>query len=817
MSRKTIKNSDSVEDYLDLQNPPLHTLLRCDDVQAQWRNKNKKLVHLFSKKQVVHKMIDVLQTSKDFQTERHILGLCISPNMLILQKFVEEIDLTEHLIDTLNKTQTTHRYVFGIIMQIMLKAFDTWPEDLIGIFSKSLTILPTITNSLQYPAVFHFASRFVPRLNNDITFIWTVYASLMDEHGTGNIYLHDINQETAKKMTFPRLNPIQRQKALEVLCIYFNEFGNRSELFYLVSKALPLILQDASDDLERAIVLRLGLNIEPNEALGYSVLSVINCFKSSDILVQYSLLYVAAWNVMIGNKYIEFFVYRLLKRPANNFVLIACAAMIRSVLEVDRSNTELSRNLIQIIDNAFLNNPYTKSNMMQAFRTELAVAASGAELDPESPYCAKLLQHPKKIESEINQNLIAEFQITDQKILQNNDLFVPEFNVRNLWKNQETSSKMTSLFKTITRLPHLPSVSPIGRPLPSPAVQSPLKTSGAFTKKSNSQPIYIPKRVSHSDDEEKIDDEDETAEFHTLDPPPRKPLVITGNLKPPTAFVIENDEEFEEEEEIIFELPEVEVNESLSTLSKLSNEYPNADEPIPTEELAKGQKPIPKINPESPRTGKPLFLRENLFNDDKKPEKPPPIIIPTTPPRISNDPLLQDSPNRKNTKNTKINLEENEEEMEYEYEYEYVDESPEKISPEKKKILKDPELVELELDNFEETQSPAKKKVHKSPSKQKELLLQLDLNNVDEMPVPKPKVVMHRRVLIIEVPERKPSKLFIQQNLVVERPEIISISPKKLEISQTPRVFCNYDDTQVMEEEHVEIDNEHFIEDIITF
>lgn len=803
MTRRNISKEESVDEYLEDESPSLSAILRCDDVQAQWRNKNKKLLIIFSKKENVHKMIDILQTSKDFQTDRHILGLFISPNILILQQMIYDIGLTEHLVETLDKIHSIHRYVIGIVMQILLKAFDTWPIELMENFISSNKIYPIITNALQYPAVFHFASRFVPRLDHDITFIWIVFASLMDEHGTGPAIPHDVNQTVAQNAVLPRLTPIQRQKALEVLCIYFNEFGNRSELFYLVSKALPLMLQDASDDQERAIVLRLGLNIEPNEALGYCVLSVVNCFKSSDILLQYSLLYIAAWNVMIGNKSIEFFVYRLLKRPANNFVLIACAAMIRKVLEVDKSNTELTSTLIQIIDNAYQTNPLMKSNMMQAFRTELSIAAGGTELDPESMQCAQQLKFPRKIVQEIDYNLIEEFHATDQKIMQNNDIFVPEFNVRNLWKNQRVITEMNELWKTTTRLSFLPTVSPICRPLPSPAPlsQSPQK-SKIFTfnspDRNNPDLVRMKKRLVHSDDENDIDNEkeDESSEFHTLDAPKRKPLIIQdGIMRPPSTIVIENDDELDEEESLIeFELPEVEVNESLSALqSKEINDEKINDEPIPTEELAKGQKPIPKINPESPRTGKPLFLRTSLFSDEKRPEKPPPILIPETTPKIDQILLID-------------------EEEEYVYEYEYVDEdespqkvrTPKKMTPEKKKFST-PELVPIEL----EENSPQKKK----PAK--ELLLQLDLENVDEVPVAKPKPVMHRRVLIIEVPEKKPAKLFMTPTLVVERPEIEPVH--KLVISQTPRVFCNFDDTQIVEEEKIQLDNEEFIEDIISF
>lgn len=839
MSRSSSRG-ESVEDFLKHDPPNIAAILRCDDVQAAWRTKNRQLVNIFSKTDNIHKMIDILHTSKDFQTDRHILGLCISPNTMILRSITDNLDLCEHLVEILDKPKSVHRYVIGIVMQIMLKAFDTWPDDVLYTLYSSRKIYPQIVASLQLPAVFHFSSRIIPRSNDVVTFAWVAFAALMDMHGTGPKIPSDVNKDVANNAVIPKLNPQQRQKAIEILCIYFNEYGNKSELFNIVSQAIPLMLQDASDDQERALVIRLGLNLEPNEALGYSVLSVVNCFKSTDILLQYSLLYIAAWNVMIGNKSIEFFVYRLLKRPANNFVLIACAAMIRKVLEVDPKNKELSNGIKQIVDHAYANNPLMKSNMMMAFRIELLHASQGIEMEPESDYCAEQLRNAQKSQViKFNQNLIDDFIKTDKKIMENNEIYHPEFNVKQLWKSPDLIEKMSSIFKTITRLPHLDVNNAISRPLPSPSPKKakpskPAKGRQSLASKSKELPIRMPRKKSHSDDEDlKIDDDsDDDNEPHTLDPPPLMPLLIQDGLRPPSLIVASDDDDSEEEEDYDFELPEVEVSESYAQYQSRLPDLTEDEallEPLPTEALAKGQKPIPKINPESPRSNKAMFLTDRLFSDEKPvrqtvndspkkldPLRPAPIIVPS---------------------NRFDDIDDDEED--YEYEYEYVDEaelehqkkSPQKLSDSSKISMSQPQLVidnssipkpsessqspPVSYDGFPKPQLNIVTEITHAPKKQ-EYLLQLDLNQIDAAPE-KNKVVMHRRVLVIEVPEKPNPRLFLAPTLSVERPEVaLPPQPKKLVIAENPRVFYSYDD-EYSDEEDEEDEDQPFVEEIISF
>ena len=935
---------ESVEDYLDVPNPHVPSLLRCPDLQNQYRSKNRKLIQVLTVRENVFKVIETLHTTKDFQTARRILGICISPITIFLEQFSLEPEYSERLLELLAKPKQSHRYVFGIIMQILLKAFDTFPDQMIDIFNDSRLNYARIVGAIQFPAVFYFASRLVLRSEDVSTFIWVIFASLMDEHGTGPSVPPEIAKNGAVHSMMPRLNPLQRQKALEVLCIYFNEFANRSCLYNLVSKALPLMLQDASDDQERALVIRLGLNLEPNEALGYSVLSVVNCFKSSDILLQYSLLYISAFNVMIGNKSIEFFVYRLLKRPANNFVLIACAGMIRHVLQdVDPNNRELAETIQQIIDYSYANNPLMKSNMMLAFRVELVEAANGADLDPESNECArKLVDVQKRTGGKYSQNLIDDFINKDKQIMSSNDVFRPQFNVKQLWKSQDTYNKMSQFFRTVKRLSHLETISSIPRPIAQ--AQSPKKAPPKSPSKRQSlQPtsnnmLSIQRRQTHSDDELGIDDDDEDDGPHTYDPTTsRKPLYFTDTARNyqryPVYIASDDDEEenYEEEEDNFVDLPEVDVVETLPAILRQQEQTPLTDtetlsEPIPTETLAKSEMPIPKLNPESPRSNKMMVLSQQtrLFSDDNfrrtadrpmplsipgdmeedeeeyeyvydydeegeeqqqqnqpprqvpqeiidllpplkplplgesgkistsqptliPPEKSISVPVPTTPPRQPGTPPSTFlSPGRKDPELEPLDflLDDDEEESELakqpaeqtEQQGQEIQKVTPPTSPTKKKVLS-PKKSPKSTDQNKGFTSPKREKspevlqqiqIAQAPpptQDRKYFRLQLDLEPFDEKPKQKPKAVMHRRVLVIEIPERQPPRLFIAPTLSVERPEIpqqaqLQLSPekKKLTISESPRVFYSYDDSN---ENNSQNDTNDFDgpleEEIITF
>ena len=919
---------ESVEDYLDAPNPHVPSLLRCPDLQNQYRSKNRKLIQVLTIRENVFKVIETLHTTKDFQTARRILGICISPITIFLEQFSLEPEYSERLLELLAKPKQSHRYVFGIIMQILLKAFDTFPDQMIDIFNESRLNYARIVGAIQFPAVFYFASRLVLRNEDVSTFIWVIFASLMDEHGTGPSIPGEISRHGAIHSMMPRLNPLQRQKALEVLCIYFNEFANRSCLYKLVSKALPLMLQDASDDQERALVIRLGLNLEPNEALGYSVLSVVNCFKSSDILLQYSILYISAFNVMIGNKSIEFFVYRLLKRPANNFVLISCASMIRHIIQdVEPNNVELAESIPQIIDYSYANNPLMKSNIMLAFRVELVEAAHGADLDPESNECArKLVDIQKRTGGKYSQSLIDDFNLKDKQIMSSNDeKFSPQFNVKELWKN--SYAKNAQFFRSVKRLSHLSQVSSIPRPIAQ--AQSPKKSPA---KRQSLQPstnnvLTIPKRQTHSDDEFGIDDDNDDDGPHTLDPTTtRKPLYFTDTSRNyqryPVYIASDDDEEenYEEEEDNFVDLPEVDVVETLPASLRQQEQTPLTDtetlsEPIPTETLAKSEMPIPKLNPESPRSNKMMVLSQQtrLFSDDnfrRSGDRPAPLSIPggmeedeeeeyeyiydydedgedqqqqtnqqrqqvpqkiidllpplkplplsdvgkvstsqptlippdktisvptpETPPRQPGTPPSSFlSPGRKDPELEPLDflLDDDEEEPEIvkqtsqqQQQQEQQQKETPPTSPTKKKVLS-PKKSPKSHDESRGFTSPRREKPPEvlqqiqiqqpqiSPQDRKYFRLQLDLEPFDQKPQSKPKAVMHRRVLVIEIPERQPPRLFIAPTLSVERPEIaqplqpqLSPEKKKLTISDSPRVFYSYDDSKDNNNQNNDVD-----------
>lgn len=57
----------------------------------------------------------------------------------------------------------------------------------------------------------------------------------------------------------PKICREQRIGILTTLFAYFTEFSTQNELYEATSNGLPLFLQDAYDDNERALIFKLGL------------------------------------------------------------------------------------------------------------------------------------------------------------------------------------------------------------------------------------------------------------------------------------------------------------------------------------------------------------------------------------------------------------------------------------------------------------------------------------------------------------------------------------------------------------------------------
>ena len=688
-------NRSRVEDILNSGHPTVEELLKCSDIQDFYRTNNLKLVNFLKKPENIKLMYKLIRQSKDFQSVRKVLCLHISPNQTILKTTAVNTELVDALLQNLDYENEVHRYVIGIVASIILKMFENWPSDTYRLLNNSRQGYSRLLKNIHVPGIFHLLNRFVTDSEAQTTgktIVWIIYLALIGDHGPGCRVPPTVSNAICYGCRITKLNQVQRCKAIELLCSYFSEFLEITDILNAVNNSLPLLLQDAYDDYERSLVFKLGLTLDPNQALGISAVTIMNCFKSSDLLTQYALLYITLFKVNVINRAVEIFLYRLLtSNKFNNFVIIAAAKMIASIV-IELADESLMENLKQIICYCFKKEETLAS---RSFRTVFLAAANGISLNLESPKAAKQVKETylMKDDVKINMDLIKLLQEKANGISSNKE-FVPDYSIRGLLPSDEIE-KLKKMFNNVERFVKPQQTAP--KKQTKQKYVAPKEDSDDFVlEEIDVSPMKPPPRQIQSDDEDEIFLE----EIDIVDPPPPSPR---------TSFPPSPGRQF-------IEIPEDKAPLTMQELLK---------EPRPREEVPKDFKPTPKIIHLSPLSPRASYRRDtDPFNDKfdsvtpKKLEK-----------KIKQKNKAASSSSSDSSKD------------DYDYEYELNDEDTPEIKDAKAMIQRHLEL---------------KKKAAEEPVKKVQTPKFKIETVVSDMYIdtPKKKPVLNRRVLVVEVPQK---------------------------------------------------------------
>ena len=572
---------------LAMDDPPLERVLMCTEVQAFFRMNVQSVVSFFKKTETIKKMYTLLETSKDFQIITKILALHRSPNKAIVREISKNQELLTMLCKILENKAEVSRYVFGAVASILQICFDNWTKETFSLFNETLNNYMRLIKVSHLPGVFACLNKFATSPESNISgkpFIWMLFLALIDSHGPGCRVPPYVTQCKCYNSSMGRLEIAQRCRVLQLMNAYFSvnsiEF---SEIFKAVSTALPLLLQDASNDYEISLVFKLGLRLDYNSAMSLSAMSVINCYKSSDILIQFSLMYMTEFDVNVSYRSIELFIYRMLeKKRYNNFVTVALANLVQALVneKKDKSFIENVREIVcQFCENG-------ETCAIRAFRTAMFMATEG--LDPMKEDSCTVADEVDQMMSYVivHDKLIQKLQAKAKEI-DSNEIYTPIFDVKGLWKKEEIA-KMEKLYKTISKL-RFKNVTRRPSYLPPKTTKFDIKTSGNDFKSDGDielEEIEISPKSKKSSTTFRSDDEDDDIiqlkEIDVTDPVP-----FSRNYFPPSPG-----------RPISTELDD---NDPLTTLELMK-------EPIPLTQLPNDVKPIPK----SPRK-----RRESLNDDDE--------------------------------------------------------------------------------------------------------------------------------------------------------------------------------------------------------
>lgn len=431
--------------------PDFTRLLRCEDIQSVFRSGALDLVDFLTDANNFSALLDVLLAAKDFYVVKQIGCLFQSPNTILLDQLIHDISYLEKFTSVLDSTGSMHRYVVGVITNALLRGFELWSEDLFVILNSSRIIYKRLIKTVHIPSVSHFLAALASSREAKIhyqPFVWISYTTLLGKHTLTSQAPKSCQNQECISLSISNLYHPKRKKLLDLICCYFGNFVEEEvEISSHINNGLAALLQAAYDDMERSLVFKLGILLSPNGALGVAALLIVNCFKSADILMQYALSYIVAFDVNLGIKSIELFVYRLLsRRKINNFLVLSIPKLITSLTSL-KNYEVLRNNLRQIVVHCLQGN---NSYAIRAYRACLLSAIDGVELDIETYSLFDIIHQYINYSISVDKSYIEILQYKSDAIEGNKD-FRPTFNVKDFLNKNEVD-KNHSIFNFLQLL-----------------------------------------------------------------------------------------------------------------------------------------------------------------------------------------------------------------------------------------------------------------------------------------------------------------------------------------------------------------------------
>jgi hypothetical protein len=217
------------------------------------------------------------------------------------------------------------------------------------------------------------------------------------------------------------------------------------DIFKSINLALPLFLQDSTDDYERSLVIKLGLSLRDNYSLEVASKMIIGSLNSSDLLIQYSIMYLAIFELKINHKLVEVFLFKLLSRKdINNFIIISTVELLESVIANKPNQAQISR-LKQIIE-FFLGNAQTyKEKAMKAAFTK---AINGFKIDKQNSNQDLVFSTANSESIEVNDKEITKIRNACKEIQYNT---APNFDINRLCSHSDMKY-LKEAFSSLSKL-----------------------------------------------------------------------------------------------------------------------------------------------------------------------------------------------------------------------------------------------------------------------------------------------------------------------------------------------------------------------------
>lgn len=334
---------------LEDPNCTVDALLKCPNLASQFRNSNPKVTEFLTKEKNVHRIIELIHTSRDKVLQKSVISLFQTSNVALHRVFADSIPLTEYAISILNQGGEIANYSFGIISRLLSRAFSLWPEDMSDVFRLSSMIYPTLIRKMDMPCVYYMMQDLLTEVHRGTAiFVFHAFMSIIpDEERHKYMWQRRslcIKQElmvSVKEMTWNH-----RRNIFRLIGMFFRAKGNIDKGFdTIVVKYLRTLVPLTEG------FFNLAGSLPPDPVLKQYAVRVL--LKSNDFrerIVESAMRYIAVCTAILTLEEVIKILFLILIRPdTSNLVLLQGKEMLSKALEREETCETLKFEVKQVL------------------------------------------------------------------------------------------------------------------------------------------------------------------------------------------------------------------------------------------------------------------------------------------------------------------------------------------------------------------------------------------------------------------------------------------------------------------------------------
>jgi hypothetical protein len=324
----------SISSLLDDPEMPIENLLRERFIVSAFKSGFAKLNAYLSNDCVTRTLVSVFVSSCDRVLVNVIANLFLSPNELLMQKFLRETEILESFCDVLTRREPAQLYSIGLFIQIVTAAASKYRKELYELLYRSHTFWPALLAAIDLDAVASGVNQLMQGATiADNSFLWQYFLAMCPTRSP-NPEPPAVWSLAVRGRGEVHLTSRHRSVLFQLFRSCLLSFPDERGFAAALANELPNILPTLETPQEISALFNLAACLREQPAVtGYALDLIVRCPIEPSPAVESAILYLNEFFDSAHGRPITFFLFTLFcadQMPP--FIYLAARTLIETVL-----------------------------------------------------------------------------------------------------------------------------------------------------------------------------------------------------------------------------------------------------------------------------------------------------------------------------------------------------------------------------------------------------------------------------------------------------------------------------------------------------